>query len=196
MWWQKKYSNINIYILPCINVGNLIQELCHSTNLTFMIVCLTYCGACITRSSCTLFILYKSCKHTCEALALNLLYSFKAHHSDIFITELNEILLLSIIYVSSCWERNVLIFLFISGNVISATEDIICSSPVVPVVSKMVASLGCCWGAPDFFAFEVCSLFLTGYGTILQYQYLRFTSDLFPSGLSPSEWDFCVVAFS
>lgn len=100
------------------------------------------------------------------------------------------------LYVSSCWERNVLIILFISGNVISATEDIICSSPVVPVVSKMVASIGCCWGAPDFFAFEVRSLFLTGYGTILQYQYLPFTSDLFPSGLSPSEWDFCVVAFS
>lgn len=67
-------------------------------NLTFMIVCLAYCGACIARSSCRLFILYKSCKHTCEALALNLLYSFKAHHSDIFVgTELNEILLLSII---------------------------------------------------------------------------------------------------
>lgn len=92
-----KYKYI-IYILPCINAGNIIQELCQSTNLTFMIFCLTYCGACITRSSCTLFILYKSCEHTCEALVLNFLFSFKVHHSDIFVgIELNEILLLSII---------------------------------------------------------------------------------------------------
>lgn len=62
-------------------------------------------------TSCTLFILYKSCKHTCEALALNLLYSFKAHHFDIFVgTELNEIFLLSFIYVSSCWEINLSIY--------------------------------------------------------------------------------------
>lgn len=73
-------------------------------------------------------------------------------------------------HMSSCWEINVSIFLFISGNVISATEDIICSSPVAPVVSKMVASIGCCWGPPDFFAFEFRSLFLPGYGAILQYQ--------------------------
>lgn len=98
------------------------------------------------------------------------------------------------IYMSSCWKK---IFLFISGNVISATEDITCSSPLAPVVSKVVASIDCCWGPSDFSAFEVRSLFLIpGYWAILQYQDPPFTPDLFPSGLSTSEWYFCVVAFS
>lgn len=68
----------------------------------------------------------------------------------------------------SCWEINVLIFLFIFGNVIFVIEDIICFSFLVLVVLKVVVLIGCCWGFLDFFVFEVCSLFLIlGYWVIL-----------------------------
>lgn len=63
-----------------------------------MIVCLVYCGVCIVRLLCRLFIFYKLCKYICEVFVLNLLYLFKVYYFDIFVgIELNEILLFLII---------------------------------------------------------------------------------------------------
>lgn len=63
-----------------------------------MIVCLVYCGVCIVRLLCMLFIFYKLCKYICEVFVLNLLYLFKVYYFDIFVgIELNEILLFLII---------------------------------------------------------------------------------------------------
>lgn len=112
----------------------------------------------------------------------------------------------SLWYICKYWiKRDFATFIYIyvqllkkkSFYLFPATSSLPLKTLFVPVVSKVVASIGCCWGPSDFSAFEVRSLFLIpGYWAILQYQDPPFTPDLFPSGLSTSEWDFCVVAFS
>lgn len=59
-------------------------------------------------------------------------------------------------HMSSCWEINVLIFLFISGNVISL------KTLFVPVPWPQSCQKWLLLRSPDFFALEVRSLFIPG----------------------------------